>query len=87
MNRKNINPQNPDSDELRLLTVAEAAVRLGLSVKTLANWRTAGVGPRFCKMRHKRGPAGAVRYDLRELARWIEQRSVSSTSEVTAAKP
>lgn len=84
MNRKNISPQNPDRDELRLLTVADAAVRLGLSVKTLANWRSAGQGPRFVKIRRgdARGTAGAIRYDVRELERFCSANTHSSTSTV-----
>jgi len=40
----------PADDGLGLLTVAEAAGVLRLSVKTLANWRSRGVGPKFCRL-------------------------------------
>lgn len=56
-----------------LLTTAEVAVRLGLSVKTLQNWRCGGCGPRYLKI-----GGGAVRYPLVEVNAWIESSLASS---------
>lgn len=52
-----------------LLTEREAARLLGLSMKTLARWRSSGRrGPRFIKLGAK-----AIRYDPAELRRFIEK--------------
>lgn len=59
---------------------AEAASILGFSQKTLANWRSNGGGPRFIKIN-----GGAVRYAVEELARWCDERTVTSTSEIAAS--
>jgi hypothetical protein len=56
-----------------------AADRLGLKPPTLRSWRCRGVGPTFSKLGNGRN--SAVRYDLRDLAQFIEQgRHVSSFS-------
>jgi predicted DNA-binding transcriptional regulator AlpA len=57
-----------------LLTEVEAARVLGLATTTLRRWRQIGRGPRWAKV----GPA-AVRYDLRELERYIERNTHTST--------
>ena len=46
------------------LTEAQAATRLGLSPKTLRNWRSAGVGPPSLKL------GSAVRYHQDALDLW-----------------
>lgn len=59
-----------------LLTTSDAARYLGLSAKTLNNWRCLGGqrGPSFVR-------AGrAVRYDVRALDAWINARTYDSTS-------
>ena len=48
----------------------EVAIRYGLSVKTLQNWRVAGEGPKFSKV------GRAVRYRLRHLRLW--ERSLTT---------
>jgi hypothetical protein len=58
------------------LTRAEAATRLGLKPKTLANWATRGEGPPFTYL----GPC-TPRYKLGALVAWAESRSVASTTE------
>ena len=57
------------------LTVGEAAQYLRLSQSTLNNYRTAGRGPRFLKL------GARVLYDTRELDRWLEANTRSSTSD------
>jgi len=48
-----------------------AASYLQMSPSTLRSWRCRGVGPVYFKL--GRGKRAAVRYDLRDLARFIEQ--------------
>ncbi|MGY3567720.1 hypothetical protein ACVWWH_003461 [Sinomonas sp. RB5] len=48
-----------------LLTRAEAAAYLGLSVKRLANLACLGRGPRY-----RRFPCGSVRYEWSDLQTW-----------------
>jgi predicted DNA-binding transcriptional regulator AlpA len=56
-----------DPDEL--LTEAQAAQLLKLSIRTLQAWRFRATGPRFVR-------AGrAVRYRRRELNQWVELNS------------
>lgn len=73
----------------RLMTPREAASQLAVSEKTLANWRCEGGGPRFVKISRNRtgsnGPAGAIRYEVRELERWIAERTHTSTSSVATS--
>lgn len=63
----------------RLLAVSDAAVYLGLSPKTLANWRTIGRGPAF--RRH----GGRILYAVADLDAWSAARTFRSTSEADAA--
>lgn len=58
-----------------LLTVRQAAARLGLSKSTLDKMRGAGKGPRFIKSTDR-----AVRYDPQDLDAWITNRRRTSTS-------
>jgi len=55
-----------------LLTPKEVARRLGVQVKTLANWRTQGIGPRPFVM----VSAKAVRYPEDAVARFLADRTV-----------
>lgn len=68
-----------DQDHIKRTLVDDgvAASYLGLKPPTLRSWRCRGVGPTFVKLGFGRN--AAVRYDLRDLARFIEQgRHVSS---------
>ena len=49
----------------RLLTPAEVAAATGISVATLATWRSIGKGPAF----HKLG--GAIRYAEADVEQWV----------------
>ena len=62
----------------RLVNEKEAAGLLGMSVRTLQNWRVRGGGPKFAKLN------GAVRYRVRHLNELIDQNTVSNTSELGA---
>ena len=60
----------------------EAAIHLGVSVRTLQRWRTEPPimgAPRFYKLGTRR-----VAYRISDLSRWAEGRAFSSTSEVDA---
>lgn len=61
--------------ETQLQTTKEVATILGTNPKTLSNWRTAGIGPRFVKI------GSHVRYRTSDLDAWLESRTVKSTSE------
>jgi DNA-binding transcriptional MerR regulator len=51
------------------------AERIGLSPKTLANWRSSGGGPPFYKL------GGRVLYDPCDLDAWVASRRRTSTSD------
>jgi excisionase family DNA binding protein len=59
----------------RLVTTEEAAEYLGVSRWTLARWRVEGSGPRYVKV------GGPVRYDVADLAAWVDERRRQSTRE------
>lgn len=65
-------------DSGRLLTPAEAAVHVGLSIQTLANFRTIGGGPVYFKL------SRFVRYDEADLNDWMRRRRFTSTSQERA---
>ena len=60
-----------------------AATMLGVSPPTLRSWRCRCIGPAFIKLGH--GKKAAVRYDLRDLAQFIEIGRHVSHSSVRAA--
>ncbi len=67
---------SPKCGEGHLLDENAVAARLGLSVRTLRNWRVRGVGPRFIRLSRR-----AVRYAPADVDAWIAARTVHSTSE------
>jgi hypothetical protein len=52
-----------------LLTPAEAAAELGITVDNLNKWRWKGIGPAFVKL------PKATRYDLQEIRKYIASRT------------
>lgn len=60
----------------RLIDETAAADRLGFSIRALQNWRHRGGGPRFVKVSGR-----SVRYRIRDLNEWVEERIRRSTSE------
>jgi hypothetical protein len=58
----------------------QAAIFLGVSVRTLQAWRVRGGGPRFCKI------SRSVRYQRRALTEFMAERTVASTTEVVRGK-
>lgn len=67
-----------------LLLPGEAAAMLGVSEKTLANWRIADAGPSY--MRLTPGEFGRVRYFRASVQRFIEEeRKLMDTKEAALA--
>ncbi|WP_425408222.1 helix-turn-helix transcriptional regulator [Hyphococcus sp.] len=60
----------------QLLTESEAADVLGVSPRTLSNWRCRGGGPDYVKMGSK-----AIRYRLDDLNEFIDDRRQNNTSQ------
>ena len=62
-------------DTHHYLTPDELSRRLrgAISVRTLANWRTQGQGPKYTKA------GGRILYPLAEVMRWEQARTVSGT--------
>lgn len=68
----NTSPGNIDPDTL--LTEAQAADHLSISMRTLQAWRVRGGGPVFIR-------AGrSIRYRRRDLLDWVEANAATSTS-------
>lgn len=59
---------------------AELAAELGLSVQTLAHWRTLGRGPEFVKV------GGRVRYRGSAVKRYLDARTFDRTPAPTARR-
>jgi len=69
-------PQRAAStDWPRFLTAIEAGSYLGLSDRTLENYRILGGGPRFRKI------GRSVRYTIADLDAWVEARAFEMTSD------
>lgn len=62
------------------LTPAELSQRYAgkISVRTLANWRCLGQGPKFTKV------GGRILYPLAEVAEWDARHTVANTSQYRA---
>ena len=61
-----------------LLKEGEVAELLGVSVRTLQEWRQSGHGPPFLKLSQKK--RGVVRYDPVDLRSFMVDRKVRSTA-------
>ena len=61
----------------------EAAAMLGVSSRTLANWRTLGIGPAFVRVGrvHSR-----TLYRIDDLAAWLDANRVETTGSKAAAR-
>lgn len=64
------------NDDAKYLTPQELSDRYRgeITVRTLANWRCLGVGPKFTKV------GGRILYPLAEVLSWERSRTVGSTS-------
>lgn len=65
-----------EADALPILRPAELAEALGLSEKTLSNWRAESRGPRFVRMGGGRTPAVYLVSDVME---WLKNQRVDDT--------
>jgi predicted DNA-binding transcriptional regulator AlpA len=77
-----LSPQNVASALPVTLRSKEVAELLGVSEKTLANWRWQGRGPAFIKLPGKSGKGG-VRYDGATVLQWREDHVQRSTSDIS----
>jgi hypothetical protein len=69
-------PTHPDNpDPIQLLNQTQAAEVLAVNPRTLEGWRFKGGGPRFVRVGRR------VRYRMRDLRAWIEERTFESTTE------
>jgi len=61
------------------LTPGELAARYNgkVTIRTLANWRSAGISPPFTKV------GGRIFYRLEDIETWERNRTVKSTSDYT----
>lgn len=64
----------PDAVGTRLLSAKDAALYLSVSDRTLWSWGNSGVIPR---LNIGIGQRPMIRYDMRDLDRWIEQSKSS----------
>lgn len=69
--------QAPTEPDKKLLDENQLAQWLGESVSSIQKWRVSGKGPKFIKK-----PKG-VAYRVEDVEKWLEERTVSSTSEAT----
>lgn len=67
--------QTQDQDPWLSPEQVAARYQGNLSVRTLANWRTSGGGPEFCKI------GGKVMYRLSAVTAWEAKRTVNNTSQ------
>jgi excisionase family DNA binding protein len=71
----------PPSSNLHLLTPSEVAGITGLSIETLAQWRSQRRGIPFVKVSRN-----CVRYRQSDLDRWLEERIVSVVAGATTER-
>jgi len=62
---------------LPLLLTPQAAPLLGIRAQTLRAWRVQGKGPSFVKLSFKK--RGRIAYDVREIERWRQRNTRTST--------
>jgi hypothetical protein len=61
---------------LDIYTPERLADLLGISTKTLANWRASNRGPRYCRLG---GRGSGVVYRAREVDEWLDAQLVDTT--------
>jgi hypothetical protein len=64
-------PELPGTSLAEVVNSKQAAKVLSVTPKTLANWRSAHIGPQFLKYGGRYGP---VRYRLTDLLTWQDAR-------------
>lgn len=69
MNSKN----NKAFEGCAVVSAAEAARMLGISPRTLANWRVQGRGPAYVRLGKNRSP---ILYRVSDIESWLESRLI-----------
>lgn len=64
-------------EERVLVSSTEAAQMLGISPRTLANWRVQGRGPAYVRLGKSRSP---ILYRVSDIDAWLESRLVGGKS-------
>ena len=64
-----------ETDSIFLIDSQETAFMLGISSRTLANWRCKGRGPAYIRLGKKRSP---VMYRLSDVQDWIVEHQVKA---------
>ena len=54
----------------------QTAKYLGISVRTLRNWRWSGKGPEYCALSGR-----LIRYELSQVQAWVQSKRRTSTSD------
>jgi predicted DNA-binding transcriptional regulator AlpA len=54
------------------MSTQELSEFIGVAVKTLANWRSQAIGPKYVK------PGGRVRYRRSDVEKWLASREYGS---------
>ncbi|MDO4429194.1 MAG: helix-turn-helix domain-containing protein [Atopobiaceae bacterium] len=84
---KTVCMQQPEVDALLEKQVAvpssTAARILGISPRTLSNWRVQGRGPRYVKVGSNRSP---VLYRISDIEEWLDSRVVERGGKKTSAR-
>ena len=70
-----MNSNNIPFEDHAVVGSAEAAQMLGISPRTLANWRVQGRGPAYVRLGKSRSP---VLYRVGDIESWLESRLVGS---------
>lgn len=68
-----MNSNNMPFENHAVISSAEAAWMLGISPRTLANWRAQGRGPVYVRLGKSRSP---VLYRVKDVESWLESRLV-----------
>jgi len=71
---------------LPLLTEAQVADLLGVSIRTLQAWRLHGGGPPFIRLADE-GKRGAIRYGQSDLVAFVSRRAAPSHVHAGSAEP
>lgn len=74
-----VNDNRVSADARIVLTNKEAARKLGVSHRTLEDWRLTNRGPRFVKL------GRLVRYRMSDLHDFMDQNSFMNTAQAAAA--
>lgn len=59
-----------ETGDINLLTEAQAAKSLSVSLPTLRRWRRAGAGPVFYRI------GGRIKYQIKDIEQWLDRRRV-----------